>query len=75
MRSVESQRSRGSSVSIVTRLHPGETGFDSQKGQGVFLFATTSRLALEPNQPPIQLVRRTLCPGIKRPEHEADHSP
>jgi hypothetical protein len=34
---------------------------------GFFLSVTASRLSLEPIQPPIQ--------WVKRPGHEADHSP
>jgi len=37
---------------------------------GLFLFATASRPALGPTQPPIQWV-----PGVKRPGREADYSP
>jgi len=36
---------------------------------GFFLFYITSRLALEPTDPPIQWV-----PGVKRPRRKADHS-
>jgi len=34
---------------------------------GVFLFATSSRLALGPSQPAIQLEQGAFIPGIKRP--------
>jgi hypothetical protein len=37
---------------------------------GIFLFTTASRPVLGPTQPPIQLV-----PWVKRPGHEAHHSP
>jgi hypothetical protein len=50
-------------------------GFDCRRGLGVFLFTTTSRTALEPNQPPTHWVPRVLSPGVKRPGREADHSP
>jgi hypothetical protein len=40
-----------------------------------FLFSTSSRPALESTQPPIQWVPGALSPGVKRPGHEADHSP
>jgi len=34
-----------------------------------------SRTALGPTQPPIQWVTGALSLGVKRPGHEADHSP
>jgi hypothetical protein len=34
-----------------------------------------SRTVLGPTQPPIQWVLGSLSPGVKRPRHEADHSP
>jgi hypothetical protein len=40
-----------------------------------FLFATASRPALGPTQPPIQQVKESLSPGVNRPEREADHLP
>jgi hypothetical protein len=40
-----------------------------------FLFSTLSRRAPGPTQPPIQWVPGALCPGVKRPGREADHSP
>jgi hypothetical protein len=54
---------RDSSVSIVTKLRIGRPRFDSRKGQKYFLFATASRPALEPTQPPIQWVSGALSPG------------
>jgi hypothetical protein len=42
---------------------------------GLFLLATTSRLALGPTQPPVQWVAGAFTPGIKRPGSEANHSP
>jgi hypothetical protein len=44
-------------------------------GARIFLFATASRQALVPTQPPIQWVPAANTPGIKRPGREADHSP
>jgi hypothetical protein len=41
----------------------------------LFLFAAASRPALGPIQPPAQWVAGAITPGIKRPVHEADHSP
>jgi hypothetical protein len=42
--------------------------------EGTFFFATASRPALRPTQPPSQWVSGTLLPGVKRPEREAEHS-
>jgi hypothetical protein len=56
-------------------LQAGWPGFDSRQGLGTFLFATASRTALGPNQPPIQWVPRVLSPGVKPQERETDHSP
>jgi hypothetical protein len=39
----------------------------------ISLFATASRPALGPNQPPTQWVSELLSPGVKRPVREADH--
>jgi hypothetical protein len=50
-------------------------GFDSQWELGIFLFTTASRMALGPTQPPIQWVPGALSLEVKRPGHEADHSP
>jgi hypothetical protein len=46
----------------------------SRQGLGIFL-TTVSRTALGPTQPPNQWVPGTLSLGIKRPGHEAGHSP
>jgi hypothetical protein len=44
-------------------------------GTLIFLFATMSRPALGPSQPPvIEQVPDSLCPRIKKPGHGADHS-
>jgi hypothetical protein len=43
-------------------------------GLEFFLFTTTSRTALGPTQPPIQLVPGSLSLEVKRPGREADHS-
>jgi hypothetical protein len=43
-------------------------------GGGNF-FTTTSRSALEPIQPPTQLVPGALSLGVEQPGHEDDHSP
>jgi hypothetical protein len=52
----------------------GVLGFDSRRGLGIFFFATVSRMALGPTQPPTQWVPETLFLGAKRPGREADHS-
>jgi hypothetical protein len=45
-------------------------------GAGTFLvYATTSRPALGPSQPPNQGVPGVLSTAVKQPEHKADHSP
>jgi hypothetical protein len=53
----------------------GVLEFDSRRGVGIFLFTAESRTALGPSQPPIQWVPGALFLGVKRPGHEADHSP
>jgi hypothetical protein len=50
-------------------------GLDSRRGLGIFLFTTTSRMALGPTQPPIQWVTGALYVGAKLSGHEANHSP
>jgi hypothetical protein len=42
---------------------------------GFPLFNTVSKLALGPNQLPIQCVPGSLTPGVKRPWREIDRSP
>jgi hypothetical protein len=66
--------SRNNSVSIATRLRAGRPGFDFQRGQGTFLFATALRSALGSTQLPIQCVSGALSLGVKWPGREADHS-
>jgi hypothetical protein len=51
------------------------SGVDSRRGLGIFLFTTASRTVLGPTQPPFQWVPGPLSLGVKRPGHEADHSP
>jgi hypothetical protein len=68
-------RSRGSSVGIATTLRAGRSGFDSRQRLWIFLFASVSRPALGPTQPPIQWVPGPLSLGAKWPGCEADDSP
>jgi hypothetical protein len=51
-----------------------DRGFGSWQRLGIFLFATSSRPALDPTQPPIKSLRRALSLGVKRTGREADHS-
>jgi hypothetical protein len=44
-------------------------------GTKIYLFTTTSRLTLEPAQPPIQLVWKALSTCVKLMRCEFDHSP
>jgi hypothetical protein len=69
---VHNTRSQGSSVSMTTWLHVGRPKFDSWQGQELFLFPTSSRLALGPTQPPIQRVSGSVSQGIKRLGRGAD---
>jgi hypothetical protein len=50
-------------------------GFESRQGLRIFPFATASRPAVGPTQPPIQWVPGVLSLMVKRPGREADHSP
>jgi hypothetical protein len=76
---VDSSYSRQEIAQSVWRWATGWTigvlGFDSRRGLRIFFFTTTSRTALGPTQPPIQLVPGALSLGVKRPGREADHSP
>jgi hypothetical protein len=53
----------------------GVLGFDCRRGLGTFLLTTVSRTALGSTHPPIRWVPGALSLGVKRPGHEADHSP
>jgi hypothetical protein len=53
----------------------GWSEFNSRRGLEIFPFDTMSRLALGPNEPPIQWVLRALTLGVKRPGCETVHSP
>jgi hypothetical protein len=66
-------KNKDSSISIVTKLWAGllgSSGFDSQWGIGILLFATTFGPVQGPTQSPIQWVL-----GVKQLRCEADHSP
>jgi hypothetical protein len=70
-------KSRDSSVSMATSsgLDYRVIGVRIPPRLGIFLFATASRLALGPTQPPIQWGTGVSFRGIKRPGRDADHSP
>jgi hypothetical protein len=62
--------------SIDTMMGYGLDSWGLIFGRGnIFLFFTAFRLASGPTKPPIHLVLRTFSPGVKKPKHEADHSP
>jgi hypothetical protein len=52
----------------------GDRELESQQVLGIFLFTTTSRMALGPTQPPIKQATGTLSLGVKRPGREVDYS-
>jgi hypothetical protein len=58
-------------------LLAGRPRFRSSSPGGVenFHSSMSSRPALGSTQPPIQWVPLALCPGVKRPRREANHSP
>jgi hypothetical protein len=56
------------------QTHFNKSGVRIPAGVGIFL-DTVSRPSLGSTQPPIQWVRGCLSLGVKRPGHEADHSP
>jgi hypothetical protein len=51
-----------------------DRGFESRQGLGIFLFTTTSRLALGPTLPPIQWITGAISLEVKRPGRKAGHS-
>jgi hypothetical protein len=59
-----------SSVSLVTRLLAGQSRVESQQGQEIFFFP---ELLGSPSL--LFSGHKISCLGVKRPEHEADHSP
>jgi len=66
-------RSRGCSVSIVTKLRAGRPEFGSRQVQGLFLLITASRPALGPSQHPTRWVSAAPSPELKLPGRESDH--
>jgi hypothetical protein len=52
-----------------------DRGIESRQGLEIFLFMTASKPVLEPIQTLIQCVSAALPLGVKRPGHEAYHSP
>jgi hypothetical protein len=73
----QTHSSSAAQTTAVTVLSAGSEFllFRFLSGLGIFLFTTASRTALGPTQPPIQWVPGALSLGVKRPGHEADHSP
>jgi hypothetical protein len=69
--------SRDSSVGIATGYGAGLPIGRSYSpcGGKNFHFSMSSRLTLEPTQPPNQWVPDALSPRVKQPGREADHSP
>jgi hypothetical protein len=53
-------------------MEAGQLRYDSQQGQVIFLFATTSRWYLETTH---SAYWGAIFPGVKEPGCEADHSP
>jgi hypothetical protein len=51
-----------------------ETVFYSRQGQEMFIFSTTSRLAVETTQTPIHWVPEAFSTEVKRLGHEAHYS-
>jgi hypothetical protein len=66
--------SRGSSVSIVTRLQAGRSGFDSRQGR---VFSLRHRIQTDSGAHPASYSIGTGASffRVKRPKREADHSP
>jgi hypothetical protein len=62
----ELSKSRGRSLSIMTRLRARRPVIDSWQGQGSDFFVTTLRPALGPTQPPMQRALEDFSTGAKR---------
>jgi hypothetical protein len=67
-------RGSESSFSTVSRLRALRSGFESRQGR-IFLFATKSRSALGPTQPPIPMDIGFISSGTKSPKRETNNSP
>jgi hypothetical protein len=68
-------KSRDSSVGIATAYGLDGRGSIPDGGKRFVFFSTAFTPALVPTQPPIKLIPGTPSPAIKRPGHDADHSP
>jgi len=47
--------------------------FNAQQGQKIHLFSQAFRLTVGPTPLPLQWVLAAAAPGLKWPQHEADH--
>jgi hypothetical protein len=66
-------RSRDSSVGVATGYGLDDS-CSNPSWANILLYSSTSRPALGPTKPPIQVVPRSISKGIKRPGREADNS-
>jgi hypothetical protein len=67
--------SRVSALGIATGYGLDDEGDEVRVPIGSKNVSKSSRPALGSTQPPTQWVPGALSPGVKRPEHEAEHSP
>jgi hypothetical protein len=67
-------RSQDNVVNIAATPWADQSGLDSGKGQGIFLFSKMSKSALGPIQLPAKWVPETLSLVIKWPGHEVNYS-
>jgi hypothetical protein len=73
--SLLSSESRDNAVGTANGCGLDDLGVGVRVLVGSRIFSALSRPALGRTQPPIQRVRGTLSPGVKRLGREADHSP